>query len=728
MSKIIFVSNRLPRKIRKKKGELSYQDSAGGLATGLYSLSEGSDIKWIGWPGLPTESMNRKQREEVKENFERDHLIPVFLTRREITDFYRGFCNRTIWPLFHYFTQHAEYHRDQWEKYVSINRKFLDEVMEVYEEGDLIWVHDYHLMLLPSMIRDRVENASIGFFLHIPFPSYEVYRLFPWRKEILEGLLGSDLIGFHTYDYVTHFLQSVRRIIGFEHELGIVNCGKHLCKVDAYPMGIDYEKFSEGSKTAKVSEYIQEIKGKVGDRKIVLSIDRLDYSKGILNRLEAFDRFLSKYSSWIENVTLILVAVPSREKVDHYEMLKKSLDEKVGYINGRYGQIGWTPVWYIYRFLPFEKLLALYKTADVCMITPLRDGMNLMAKEYLATKEDGRGVLILSEMAGAAHELGESLIVNPNDFDEVADSISRALNLDEKEQIERNTTMQKRLRRYDIRKWGLDFFSDLKRSRSEKHPILSKRLISGERRKLLKDFIEKPRKLIVLDYDGTLAEFSDKPQDAGPDAEVLEILKDLSSHGNNEVFIISGRDRSTLDEWFMDTDVKLCAEHGALIKVNGKDWKPTVPMETDWMVPIRNLLEVYTERTPGSFVEEKEYSLVWHFRKTNPEMGSIRSRELMGDLLDLTSNTDLSIMEGNKVIEIKKAGVNKGTIVTRLMEENDWDLVLALGDDITDEEMFKVMPEKGYSIKVGLQPTNARYNLESVTEVRSLLKELMENR
>lgn len=724
MPKIIFISNRLPKKVKKSRAKLKYESSAGGLATGLYSLSEGSEVVWIGWPGIPRENLNKKEREKIRKDFAKDNLVPIFLSRKEIREFYHGFCNRTIWPLFHYFTQNAEYHSDQWETYNTINERFIEPLKEVYEPGDLIWVHDYHLMLLPRMIRENVGDASIGFFLHIPFPSYEVFRLFPWREEILDGLLGADLIGFHTFDYVTHFLNSVRRIKGYEHELGILSCRGHLCKVDSYPMGIDYEKFEEGSRSPGAEEYMKEIKSKVGENKIILSIDRLDYSKGILNRLDSFNRFLSENPEWMEKVTLILVAVPSREKVDHYEQLKKSLDEKVGYINGRYGRIGWAPVWYIYRFLPFDQLLALYRSADICLITPIRDGMNLMAKEYLATKDDGKGVLILSEMAGAAHELGESIIVNPNDFEEVAEAIEKALDMREQDQIAANRVMQERLRRYDIRKWGQDFFSDLSRIRDAENPILSKRLVSKERKKLLNEFLTRRKKLIILDYDGTLSEFRDRPQDAGPDEEIMEILKDLSSISDNEIVLISGRDRHTLERWFNNVDIKLCAEHGVWLK-NGKRWNLTVPMNNKWKKPIRNLLEVYTDRTPGSFVEEKEYSLVWHFRRSNPEMGSIRAKELVGDLLDLTSNTDLGIMEGNKVIEIKKVGVNKGMVVSKLVQENEWDMVMVIGDDVTDEDMFKAIPSQGYSIKVGYHPTNARYSLRSVKEVRSFLRELM---
>jgi len=726
MKRMIFVSNRLPKKVRKRKDRYIYQDSPGGLATGLNSLSGGMEVKWIGWPGVESDALKKGEIEEISADFEKEDLIPVFLTRKEINDFYHGFCNRTIWPLFHYFTQFSKYHREQWEAYERINRRFLKAVLDVYEPGDLIWVHDYHLMLLPGMIRKKIEDAQVGFFLHIPFPSYEVFRLFPKRKELLDGLLGADLVGFHTYDYVTHFLNSVRRIRGFEHDLGVVSLGERLCRVDAYPMGIDYERFEDGAREKRVVRFVDKIREKVGDRRIILSIDRLDYSKGILDRLDSYDRFLGENPSWMENVTLILVAVPSRERVDHYENLKRQLDEKIGYIEGRYGRIGWTPVWYIYRFLPFYQLLALYSAADVCLVTPLRDGMNLMAKEFLATKSDGRGVLILSEMAGAAHELGESLIVNPYDHSSTADTIGKALDMKPEEQVTRNRAMQKRLRRYDIQKWGMDFFSDLSNAEQRHGSLYSRRLLSEDRAEIIDSFRRSRNRLVVLDYDGTLAEFVDRPEEARPDEELIEIVRRLSSDMGAEVVLISGRDRDTLEEWFRTLGIRVCAEHGAWFRDGKGSWIPTAHLDTGWKGPIRNLMETYTDRTPGSFLEEKGSSLVWHYRRTNPELGSIRSRELIGDLLDLTANTGLGILEGNKVIEVRDRGINKGSVLNRLLEEKEWDFMLAMGDDVTDEDMFQALPEEGYSIKVGPHPTKARYNLGSVGEVRALLKEFLE--
>jgi len=726
MTKLIFISNRLPRKIKRSKGEIRYEQSVGGLATGLYSLASDMEVVWIGWPGVPKESLTVKQREKVREDFEKDGLIPISMSRREISDFYHGFCNRTIWPLFHYFTQYAEYHESQWEMYLTINRRFLESLKQIYEPGDRIWVHDYHLMALPRMIKEEYPDSVVGFFLHIPFPSHEVFRLFPWRREILEGLLGANLVGFHTYDYVTHFLNSVRRILGKEHDFGTISNGRTVCKVDAYPMGIDYDDFALGAQRSSVKEYIDEIKDKIGDRKIILSIDRLDYSKGIVNRLSSFDRFLTSNPEYIEKVTLILVAVPSRQKVDHYELLKKDLDEKVGQIEGKYGTIGWAPVWYMYRFLPFDQLLALYRTADVCMVTPLRDGMNLMAKEFIATKKDGRGVLILSEMAGAAHEMGEALIVNPNDFRSVSSAIKEALEMNETEQVERNRSMQRRLKRYDIKKWGSDFISDLLIAGEEMDKVTSRKIVPEIVNSIVGDFGKGKKRLIFLDYDGTLSEFRDRPADAFPDAELIDILERISSRKENHLIIISGRDRQTLDDWFGGMNITVSGEHGFWLKKKGGEWTLTRSFDNNWKSRVKDLLEVYTDRTPGSFIEEKDHSLVWHFRKTEPELGSLRSKQLTGDLLDILSNTDLGILEGNKNLEIKKIGVNKGSIVAKILEEGDYDFIMALGDDETDEDMFRAIPPEGLSIKVGFRKSNAKYNIESVGEVRDLLRRIME--
>lgn len=727
MSRLLIVSNRLPVTLVRKEDGFKVEPSAGGLATGLGSIYQSRDSIWIGWCGLAAERL-RGQQEEIQKRLQAERCHCVFLSQYDIENFYYGFSNKTIWPLFHYFPLYTIYNEHFWEAYERVNRIFCDEVLKVAKDDDIIWVHDYHLMLLPRMIREQRPNATIAFFLHIPFVSSEVFRLLPWRSAILEGVLGADLVGFHTYDYVRHFVESVRRVIGREHDFGYIAVDDRTVKVDAFPMGIDYKRYWTALDLVGVKAHLKRIRHKIGNRRIILSIDRLDYTKGIPERLEVFDLFLEKNPEFREQVTLILVAVPSRTGVEHYRMIKRRVDELVGRINGKYGSIGWMPVWYLYRSVSFEKLVALYTLADVALVTPLRDGMNLVAKEFVASKRDGHGVLILSEMAGAAKELGEALIVNPNNRNEIIDAIRQAFSMSKEEQIERNRGMQKRLARYSIGGWVGDFMDQLESVRRRQGERGVTKLTCEIRNELLSDYAAAKRRLILLDYDGTLVPFSDRPRKAVPGAEVIPLLEGITEEPGNEIVIVSGRDRETLEQWLGGMDLGLIAEHGVWTKQRGGAWEMVETLNNDWKNQIRPLLEVYVDRTPGSFVEEKGYSLSWHYRRADPGLASVRARELRDDLGNLTDNLSVGVLEGSKVIEVKDMGVNKGRAVQNWLAKGDWDFIIAIGDDWTDEDMFGVLPESAYSIRVGLSMTQARYNLDSYVDVRALLARMREQR
>jgi len=726
MHRLLIVSNRLPITIEKRKGSLHFRHSVGGLATGLGSFYKSYDSTWIGWCGISSDKVDGKEKRDVETSLMTDFgCFPVFLSKRDIEMHYHGFCNKTIWPLFHHFTQYTVYDKGLWKSYKRVNNLFCNAVMEIAKPDDVIWIHDYHLMLLPKLLRENLPDATIGFFLHIPFPSFEIFRLLPWRKEILDGLFGGDLIGFHTYEYVRHFIDSARRLLGYEHTSGQITAGNRTIKVDAFPMGIDYERFSSAGKNPEVQKEINRIHKKLGERKIILSIDRLDYTKGVLQRLEAFDFFLEKNPEYKEKVILILVAAPSRTKVEHYKLLKKQVDELIGKINGKYGTIDWMPVWYLYHSLPFHKLIPLYNVADIALVTPLRDGMNLIAKEFISSKTDGKGVLILSEMAGAAEELGEAIIVNPNNKEEIAEALKEALAMSGEEQVERNRLMQNRIQRYNVVRWAGDFMDSLDHIKKIQQELSARRLTNEMKSKLIDDYLQGNNRLILLDYDGTLVPFAEKPEKAEPDNELLRLVKALTRDIKNEVVIVSGRDKGTLDKWFGSLNVGLIAEHGVWIKEKGESWKMIEPLRIDWKEEIRPFLELYADRTPGSFIEEKEFSLVWHYRKADPELSLIRTRELIDDLVNLTANLNLQVLEGNKVVEVKNAGINKGRATLRWIAKEGWDFILAVGDDWTDEDIFEILAETAYSIKIGLGPSKAKFNLESVTDVRLLLKGLV---
>lgn len=723
MGKLIVVANRLPLSITRREGQYHFRPSPGGLATGLSSLPESFERVWIGWPGITSEKLSPEDKTKIEDRLTSENCVPIFMTQRQIEQFYLGFCNKTIWPLFHYFPVRTFFEERFWTSYQQVNEIFCDKVMNIAKSGDYVWIHDYQLMLLPQLLRDRLADLQIGFFLHIPWPSFELFRLLPWREEILNGLLGADLIGFHAYDYVRHFLSSVCRIIGLEQTLGKISVSNRVVKADAFPMGINYNKYSEAINDVKVKKEAERIREKVGNCKIIISADRLDYTKGIIQRLEAFDLFLSENPDYKGRVTLVMVAVPSRTGVEDYKILRNRLEQLVGRVNGEHGTIGYMPVWYLYRFLPFEKLAALYNVADVALVTPLRDGMNLIAKEFIASKKDGKGVLILSEMTGAAGELGEALIVNANNKAEIVNAIKQALEMSTIEQIERNRLMQERLRRYDVARWSSDFLNTLCKVKKIQQELSVRRLSDISRQKLVSNYLKSRKRLLLLDYDGTLVGFKGKPANAGPDGEIISLLKTLSKEPKNNIAIISGRDKTTLSEWLGALNVALVAEHGAWIKEKGKDWQCMESFSTDWKAAVRPILELYSDRTPGSTVEEKDFSLVWHYRRANVELAHVRTQELRDTLLGLIENLGVGVCEGNKILEIRNLGVNKGRAAELFAREN-WDFMLAVGDDYTDEEMFTALPEPAYSIRVGLSISKAKFNVDTVSDVRSLLREL----
>ena len=723
-ARMIIVSNRLPVTVSKREGKLSFHPSAGGLATGLGSFYKDAGGVWLGWPGISLESV-RGREDEVINKLAELSCKPVFLSQRQIENFYYGFSNKTLWPLFHYFLQYAVFDQKLWEAYRRVNRQFCEAVLEVADPESTIWVHDYQLLLLPGLLREKLPQASIGFFLHIPFPSFEIFRVIPWREELLKGLLGADLIGFHTYDYVRHFVSAVRRILGYEHHLGLISTENRVIRVDAFPMGIDYEKFARSAEKAEVKQEIRRIRRRIGDRKVILSVDRLDYTKGIAQRLRAYDQLLEKYPQYREKVVLILVAVPSRTRVEHYMLLKREVDELIGRINGRHGGFGWTPIWYLYRSLHFPTLAALYNLADVALVTPYRDGMNLIAKEFVASTPADHGVLVLSEMAGAASELGEALIINPYNLNQMTEAMREALEMDPEEKSTRNHLMKYRLRRYDIHRWAREFVEKLREIKDIQQEFVARR-ITPQVIKLMKErFFSARERIEFLDYDGTLVGFAPRPEAARPDEELRTLLRKLALLPNNEVVLISGRDKETLERWFGDLPLNLVAEHGVWLREPGKEWEMIEPLNTDWKEAIRPIMENFADLTPGAFIEEKDYALVWHYRRADPELASVRARELKDALYDITQNLDLIVLEGNKVIEVKPINVNKGRTARYFLDRKEYDFVLAVGDDWTDEDLFEAMPDEAFTIKVGFGVSRARYQVGSYREVRKILKELI---
>ena len=734
-NRLILVSNRLPFKITERNGRIEFLPSSGGLVTSITSYvhkknsSSGFDQSdcpvWVG-----SSDIGKRYFYEHFPNEGVFHdgykLAPVHIPASMHDKFYNGFCNDTIWPLFHYFPSYAKFVDEYYDMYQKVNKLFCEKVIEIYEPGDIIWIHDYHLMLLPALLRKKLPNATIGFFLHIPFPSFELFRLLPsrWRREILLGLLGADVIGFHTNDYVQSFLKSIRQILGYDNMLRVVATPERSITVDVFPISIDYHKFNDALLSNEIFTEKNKIKKRLYDAKLIISVDRLDYAKGLINRLESFDLFLSKYPEYKKKVVYILLVVPSRDIIAKYKETKSDIEGVVSRINGKYGGIGWTPVIYQYKTLDFKKLLALYTAADVALIVPMRDGMNLVAKEFVASRSDRRGVLILSETAGAAAELGGAILVNPNDRLEIAESLNIALSMPVEEQVHRNDTMRTRLREYDVMKWAEDFISQLLERKAKQETLKVKEVTGHTENSICINYSKASKRLLFLDYDGTLVPMAAFSHQAVPDKNLINLLTALAEDKKNDIVISSGRTMDTLEKWFGHIPVHLVAEHGAFYKRHGMDWLQTIPVGSGWKPAVIPIMSQFTDRCAGTWVEEKNLSVAWHYRNAEKDLGFLRSRELVNALLELSSHLDFQIIEGKRVVEAKARGINKGVAATVWLKENQCDFILAIGDDKTDEDLFRVIPASQYSILVGLKQSRAKYNFKQQQDVLDLLDKL----
>lgn len=718
---LVLVSNRLPVTFHREGSALHARSSLGGVATGLASVAEEKETVWVGWPGpLPPRDRKAARRILAADYHCRAVDLPSAVAHR----YYAGFSNGTLWPLFHSFASHARYAHEDWEAYRTANELFAEAVLEVAGPKDTIWIHDYQLLLLPKLLRARRPSARIGFFLHIPFPPYDTLRVLPWHRELLEGMLGADLVGFHTFDYAQAFLSNVRRVLGLDNEIGQLFVGARAVQVDVFPMGIDAERFERAATLPEVRAEVARVRRSVHDSRVVLSLSRLDYTKGIPEELAAIETFFERHPDWRDRVTFVLIVVPSRERVETYAALKREIDETVGRINSRFGHLDWMPVRYVYHALPFEELLGLYAAADVLLAVPLRDGMNLVAKEYLAAHPDDAGVLVLSEMAGASRELLEALRVNPNHREEVAEAIHRALTLEPDDRARRSRALRARVREYDLKRWSHHFLARLEDAVAASDR-LAVRLVTPKVAKALADaYAAAERRLLILDYDGTLVPFASDPASVGPSPRVRNLLDRLAASPRNTVLVMSGRRKEDLEKWLDPQQVLLVAEHGAWFRrKTGVPWERVISQDDAWKERVRPILAGFVDRIPGSRIEEKEYGLVWHYRRADQATAHEAAKELVDALTNLTANQDLHVLLGGRSVEVKSTRAGKGTFYGQRLAGAPWNFTFAAGDDATDEGLFAALPPDGVSVRVGLAASAARFNVESVDGLLVLLEE-----
>ncbi len=730
MKRLILASNTLPVNIKWQGENYLIERAEEQTISGLQNFYEAFHPIWVGLTGYENHDFTPEEIEELNKKLDQFNCIPIFARPRDRNQYLHGFARNTIWPLFHYFTENVIYSEVAWRAYVKINKLYAERILQIINDGDILWIHDYHLMLLPQLIREQKPDISIGLFIHIVFPSFELFRLLPWRQEVIEGMLGADLIGFQIYDHVRHFMSSVRRLLGVDSVFNRISLGERTLKVDVFPKGINYDRFrnralqihSDQYKPSIIQEEMRMFKESGQLEKLIISIDKLDYTKGIPQRIRAFERFLQTYPEYQGRVSLIVQAIPSGETSESYFNLKSKVDELVGRINGNYGSITWTPVRYLNQEFSMDERIDLYSLSDIALILPLRDGMNLVAKEFVASRHNGEGVLILSELAGASKELHEALLVNPNNLDAIAEAIREAIEMPQEEQVRRNKVMMLRLQRYTVGRWANEFINSLEGVKEIQEVNLTRKFTHTRMRQIISTYAETKQRILFLDYDGTLSWFKKDPEDAKPDERLYEILKELTLDENNTIVIISGRDKETLGRWFDESwNIHFIAEHGVWLREPGGDWHMLEQINNEWKESVQPLLEYYVDQTPRSFIEFKNFSLVWHYRKADPDLGLQRAWELKDELRTLTSNLNLEVMDGDKVLEIKYSGINKGRAALQKMGDDPYDFIFAVGDDWTDEYTFDAMPEGACTIKVGTKTTKASYYIESVDKVRELL-------
>ena len=613
---------------------------------------------------------------------------------------WRKYAEHELYTLFHY-KQHeptdGRQERKWWADYVRMNQLFADRILSLYKPGDIVWIHDYHLMLLPNLLRQRMPNIYIGFFLHIPFPSSEFLRCLTKRKDILTGVLGANMIGFQSFSYSRHFSSCCTRILGFESSFaGVDAYGAHVA-VDVFPIGIDATT-AQGHVYGDpaVAEKAENLRQLYQDKKIIVGRDRLDSVRGVAQKLMAFEMFLERYPEWREKVVLIQVTSPTSigdDTGDSDEKMSNKISELVSRINGLYGSLSFSPVLHYPQYLPRDEYFALLRIADVGLITSVRDGMNTTSLEYVLSQKDNCGPLILSEFSGTAGSLSNAIHINPWDLGGVASVINEALTMDPQTKKTQHQKLYKHVTTNTVQAWSNNYVKRLLTNLSSFDQSIATPAL--DRTKLLTQYRRAKKRLFMFDYDGTLTQIVKDPQAAIPSDRVIRTIKTLAKDPKNAVWIISGRDQAFLDEWMGHIpELGLSAEHGCFIREpRSDDWiNLTESADMAWQKDVMDIFQHYTERTQGSFIERKKVALTWHYRRADPEYGSFQARECRKHLENTVARKwEVEVMAGKANLEVRPTFVNKGFIAKRLVDKYGLEpgkapeFILCMGDDFTDE-------------------------------------------
>lgn len=724
MAKRVIVSNRLPVTARKVDGKIEYKEGGGGLATALSTFTTKRNSLWIGWPGIPDDEVTSEDKRVITAYLKKKNCHPVWLTKKQLERFYNGYSNSVLWPLFHDMESVTGDTRANWDMYKEVNQLFADTTLKLSDKNDSIWVHDYQLMMTPEMIRIKRVKAKIGFFLHIPFPAGKYLFKTPHAHRLLKGLLGADVIGTHTPSYAQNFLDCCE-----EKGIGRVGSDKvslqtHVVRVTDFPISINYDAFAEMTQTVEVSREFRKLQRKYRGKKVILMSDRMDPTKGLVERLTAYQTLLKTHKELHGKVIMAMIAMPSRGEIEVYKNLRQKIEKLVDTINKEFGAKDWQPIDARFDSFPFAQYAALYRRADVAFIAPIRDGMNLVAKEFLASADKHDGVLVLSETAGAAEELKDAVLVNPKRPQTLVDGLQKALTMPKSELRRRTANMQRHIQHFNVDRWVDSFITTLESPRKlpsiQRTKTLNRKLIG----QLQADYVLANRRLLLFDYDGTLSPLVSNPADAKPNRKIIKRLQKLNKPANTDVVLVSGRSKDELQEWFGDIPIGIAAEHGAFFRrVGGKNWHKTSSASQAWMNEIGAIFDRYTSLTPGAHTERKNWAITWHFRNASPYYAQKNLVALRLVVKPLLKKYNLAIKEGNKVFEVLPRDINKGRIAQEWLIQ-DQDFVLCIGDDTTDEDMFIAVPPNSWTIKVGRGSTKANYRLPDVGAVHALLKKL----
>ncbi|KAG9307403.1 hypothetical protein G9A89_017232 [Geosiphon pyriformis] len=754
--RIINVTHLIPYELEINEKEqhhwtLKPRHEHSALYSGIRSLEAEWDTLIIGYVGeihydqeeggklMEPTQFTADHKATLLELLQKDRVLPVFLDEAEHHGHYEGYCKSVLWPLFHYMLWDAvtdgRVEKINWDQYVKVNQRFADQIIEVYRPGDIVWIHDYHLLLVPEMLRKRLPEAPIGLFIHAPFPSSEIFRCLPKRNEVLNGMLGANQIGFQTYSYASHFISNCTRILGYESTPKGVDTQGSIVAVSTFPIGIDVQEVEEQRKNPGVATKMSGIREMYTDKKIIVGRDKLDLVKGVMQKLQAFEKFLIDYPQWRNKVVLIQVTSPA---LTESPKLERKVSELIAHINGTFGSLEFTPVHHYHNHaIDQDEYLALLSVADIGLITSVRDGMNTTSLEYIMCQRENHGPLILSEFTGMAGSLSSAIMVNPWDYTGVAKAINEALEMSKEERKAKHLQLYNHITAHTAGYWAKSFIKELcsyliTQEQSKSTPYLK---VDS----LLNQFRKSNKRLILLDYDGTLTPIVRTPSAAIPPKAILKALKTLALDSRNNLWIISGRDQEALDEWLSDIPgLGLSAEHGSFIKYpnTGKWVNLTEDVDMGWKTDVMEIFSYYTERTQGSSIEHKRCSITWHYRQADPVYGAFQAKEMQNHLESaIMPKLPVEILLGKKNLEVRPTLINKGEIIKRLLGNTpDVDFVFCAGDDKTDEDMFRALRKSDLdeefifctTIGSASKKTLAQWHVGSPEEILNVLTRMIE--